>query len=325
MKILKAYCVELQKALDIFAASQAFFSQPEPRKRFAFLCSDDRCREQSNAKIIGVNYDKLAEGDEIYRAKHFKHNHAGPEHIDDCEWVEREIALEETKGEAKAEDVDDESSVEKRKTGLKTTNAIQVFNPNQKQNVEFPQPNCGVGIGATNIARTRDERIRQYKREIVKGITETSVLERITDDYRSMSKEERQTEPLTIKGMGRETYYSFVVPIYACRNHKQTRIYHGGAWVKKYGKGFALWFYDKSLVAGKSQQVSLYLSPYIIEGAPKRLRCQLEEASKKGNYALCFFFGHMVQSQEHPDHLNAEIGTFGHIVVYPITSKKTFL
>jgi hypothetical protein len=60
MKILKAYCVELDQVVNIFEASEAFFAQPKPRKRFAFLCSDKKCREKSKQKIIAVNYDKLA-------------------------------------------------------------------------------------------------------------------------------------------------------------------------------------------------------------------------------------------------------------------------
>lgn len=325
MKIFKAYCVELDRVVNIIEASEAFFAQSEPRKRFSFLCSDEKCRKENTpnmTKIIGVNYDKLVEIDEIFRAKHFKNNPVSTAHINDCEWIERELANEEIKIELNQLDTESINSADIRRKGLKTTNAIQIFIPKRKKKDSSPQSAGSEQKQLTNTIDSRNERIKRYKREITDGISETSLLENLTDVYRSMTTEERLAEPLTIKGIGSETYYSFLMPIFSCRDIGKVRIYHGNASVRCYGKGFSLLFYEKINIAGKPHAVSLYLPADIIESGPKRLRIQLDESAKNGRYALCFFFGHIVLNETYPNRLNAEIEFPDHMVVYPITKKQ---
>jgi hypothetical protein len=93
MQIVRAYCVQAGKVVDVYQARALFFAQEQPRCRFQLLCSDDACRAANATKVTGVNYDKLVEaGDCIAVRPHFRMNPDSP-HIDACEWVVREKAL----------------------------------------------------------------------------------------------------------------------------------------------------------------------------------------------------------------------------------------
>src|SRR5581483_5730517 len=90
MHILRAYCVEVGRILDIYQARALFFAQEKPRRRLQFECSDDACRAMAGTKVTAVNYDKLvAEGDQIVLKPHFRMNPQSP-HIEACEWLARE-------------------------------------------------------------------------------------------------------------------------------------------------------------------------------------------------------------------------------------------
>ncbi len=79
VKIQRAYCVELDECISIDTARRAYFSLPErERRRFNFLCSDERCRyhNETGVRITGVNYDKLckenSDGKSVIIAAHYK-------------------------------------------------------------------------------------------------------------------------------------------------------------------------------------------------------------------------------------------------------------
>src|SRR3954468_2052839 len=93
MHILRAYCVEVGRILDIYQARALFFAQDEPRRRFQFQCSDDACRAATATKVTAVNYDKLVgESDHVVFKPHFRMNPQS-QHVQACEWVVRERSI----------------------------------------------------------------------------------------------------------------------------------------------------------------------------------------------------------------------------------------
>ena len=52
MRIGAAWCVELGRVVDGLQAKAAYFAQPEPRRRFTFLCSNERCRNERAAARV---------------------------------------------------------------------------------------------------------------------------------------------------------------------------------------------------------------------------------------------------------------------------------
>jgi hypothetical protein len=60
IRIIEAFCVELDDVISITKARRAYFSMPEPRARFKFLCANEACLElEQPPKITGVNYSSL--------------------------------------------------------------------------------------------------------------------------------------------------------------------------------------------------------------------------------------------------------------------------
>jgi hypothetical protein len=77
--ITHAYCVELERVVDIYEAHFFYFDQ-ERVKRFRFLCSDDLCRA-TGTPVIGVKYDNPVYGKAMFFRRHGTHKH-----IQECKW-----------------------------------------------------------------------------------------------------------------------------------------------------------------------------------------------------------------------------------------------
>lgn len=80
MKILQAYCKELNREVDIDELH--IESMKENGKKFSLYCSDSKCLA-NNVEIIGVNYHKLKS--EQKNIMHFRENKSFA-HSDDCKW-----------------------------------------------------------------------------------------------------------------------------------------------------------------------------------------------------------------------------------------------
>lgn len=85
MRIDLAYCVELNKTIDIYQACLAF-SQQEKFTKFHFLCSDPACRNSipNGVRVTAVNHQYLPEDENIEKSPHYRKL---DEHIETCEWV----------------------------------------------------------------------------------------------------------------------------------------------------------------------------------------------------------------------------------------------
>jgi hypothetical protein len=127
MHILRAYCVEVGRIVDIYQARALFFGQEKPRRRLQFRCSDDACRTAAATKVTAVNYDKLVvEGDQIALKPHFRMNPQSL-HIEACEWVAREqwMALRD------APDPDERKPPRARFRHLKSVDLVDIYVPCQ--------------------------------------------------------------------------------------------------------------------------------------------------------------------------------------------------
>ncbi len=91
MRTSRAWCVEMQRTVSITDAQAAYFEQPEPRRRFSFLCADPACRERAGARMAAVHDDRLFFDDAYPVSAHFA---SVPQSSHDplCEYVLREQA-----------------------------------------------------------------------------------------------------------------------------------------------------------------------------------------------------------------------------------------
>lgn len=80
MKILQAYCKELEQEFDIDELHSE--SMKENGKKFSLYCSDSKCLA-NRVEIIGVNYHKPKS--EQKNIMHFRENKSFA-HSDDCKW-----------------------------------------------------------------------------------------------------------------------------------------------------------------------------------------------------------------------------------------------
>lgn len=91
MKVLFAYCHELDRIVSIDEARIEYFAVDEiKRKRFVFSCSDRQC----SVTVTGVNYHIKAEDGEKFKTAHYA---SRSPHSAECEWRKFEEEREEGK------------------------------------------------------------------------------------------------------------------------------------------------------------------------------------------------------------------------------------
>lgn len=175
MEILEAYCVELDRSVDIYEAQQTFFAMPVGRRqRFNFLCSDDACRASRTppVMVVGVNYDKHAEETEKYRQPYFK-SHVKHPHSNACLWVMSSRAKVKQEGE-------DEKLLSPREEKAKATDIIDAFSPKAFDTParlrELPQT-----TKEKEPDEDSDEETTGSKSRLREGFSTTSKLERFID------------------------------------------------------------------------------------------------------------------------------------------------
>ena len=239
--ITRAYCVQLGEVLSIAEARRAFFSLPEPRSRFDFLCSNETCRDlATKAKITAVNYDK--QPNDTYRAAHFRENN-NYIHAPDCEWMIDEGA-EEVDGKLPGET---DSDAFLRRARRKLHDYIDVFEPPSVQEAEGGSAGATPDGGAVE-GRGRSEGIERGEKQ--SRSHRTSSLERLVECYRQarqeLSADEFKAMKLRVVGEGEMPLSWFFKSISYAKLGASSRVLHGGAsLVGRYGAGFKLRFYDR--------------------------------------------------------------------------------
>ncbi|NMZ77643.1 hypothetical protein HBO32_31580 [Pseudomonas nitroreducens] len=174
-RIKRAYCVQLDEVVSITQSRQAFFSLPEPRRSFEFLCSNKSCLDQPiKAEITAVNYDKHP--NDTYRAAHFRENDRYS-HAPGCEWVIDED-VDEVNGKLPGE-TDEEAFV--RRARRKLHDYIDVFDPNPERDTDAGTPGSTAGGGEEDTSGTRGKGSRQGGK--ASGNHSTTDLERLVECY----------------------------------------------------------------------------------------------------------------------------------------------
>lgn len=240
-RITRAYCAQLGKVVSITEARRAFFSLPEPRRRFDFLCSNESCRCLAlKVEITAVNYDKRP--NDIYRTAHFRENDKYT-HAPDCEWMINEEANE-VDGKLPGET---EKDAFLRRARRKLHDYIDVFEPNAEQATGGGSTTGTAGAGdATDGSRSEDEGRggKQSKSH------RTSSLERLVECYRQakkeLSEEQFKAMKLRVVGEGEMPLSWYFKSISYAKIGASNRVLHGGASLAgRYGAGFKLRFYDR--------------------------------------------------------------------------------
>ncbi|WP_199275917.1 hypothetical protein ACN3VN_11630 [Xylella fastidiosa] len=221
MEILEAYCEDLGRVIEIYAAQEEYFATPvTKRHRFSFRCSDAACRAAKNPLIVAVNYDKNAEESEKYQQPHFK-SHINHPHIDGCIWMVGDASRREASLGGDARDV--------RSSRPKATNVVDAFEPRLTDTL--------LTAAATYVrpaAISSDDAVRKdgAQRDAHTARTTTSRLEKVIDCWSQMEPDERRHHHITISKRTLNYQQLCVQVTTLSEAENGTRVVYGGARVK---------------------------------------------------------------------------------------------
>lgn len=311
-RITRAYCVQLGEVVSITGARRAFFSLPEPRNRFKFLCSNEACRDLvPAAEVTAVNYDKPP--NDTYRTAHFRENDKYI-HAPDCEWMINE-EVDEVDGKLPGET---EEAAFRRRAKRKLHDYIDVFEPSTEQPAEGGS--SGGTVGGSNVTtRSRGEGVGQGGKQ--SRNYRTSSLERLVECYRQAKKELSEAEfkamKLRVVGEGEMPLSWYFKSIAYAKLGTSNRVLHGGAsLVGRYGSGdsagFKLRFFDR--IDGKS--IFLYVSKE--QMGEYRFRRYLDGILRQedADYFRVFALGELALSPSGKS-INLQINDLKQLVVIP--------
>lgn len=239
--ITRAYCVQLDEVLSISEARRAFFSTPEPRRRFDFLCSSEACRRPGiEAKITAVNYDRKPS--DTYKAAHFREN-PSYRHAAECDW----IFDDEDEGPDGRLPGESEIEADRRHAKRKLHDYIDTFDPTVEQTASRKSP-AELGGEARdgtekNLRTSAGQATKQSRNH------RTSSLERLVECYRharqELSEDEFKAMRLCVVGEGEMPLSQFFRKVSFAKLGAHNRVLHGGARFDRwFGAGFRLRFID---------------------------------------------------------------------------------
>ena len=254
MKILFAYCHELDRIVSIDEARVEYFAIEETkRKRFLFSCSDRAC---CKVAVTGVNYHVKAEDGQKIKVAHFR-SHIP--HEAECEWRK----FEKERDEGKRAD-ESEQDYSERQIKRKLNDYIDSFDPftgeaDDEVDAQKGSPAEG-GRGTSEPERkghAGNPRQTQY--------TRTNRLQRFIDSWleakNMLSDDEFKALTFNLANYGRVAYHRYVTHIsHGVHNEYSGVIYGGATLVKRYGAGFLLRFFDE--INGRT--VKLYVDKSVV-------------------------------------------------------------
>ena len=239
MSIPKAYCVEVAKVVDIFEAHTIYFSKKKnERKRLDFRCPDERCREEYNPEVLGINYDKDPDKDEFVQRPHFRLK-KGDTHSSECPWVEISTAIEE---------LDKEDDGKPYLSHLKKSEIISVFKP-LSSDTDSDNYSFNIDAGFLENLRnfsSRRERINELKGYLRNSLCSTSRLHEVVRCYLSMMPDERKIVSLLINPYGSKSYRNWFRSSRYCRYESTPLIYYGAATILSHPDVYAFRFWNES-------------------------------------------------------------------------------
>lgn len=314
MNIEKVYCIELNRILDIYEAKNEYFKQKkEVRKKFTFFCSDEKCREINKTKVIGVVYDRHQD-DKVKVPPHFRMK---DEHIETCEWVEREKAIDELEKE------NNHTNVQRKKTnhGLKRTDIIEVFNINQYQNKENEKNKKDKIKTEEDLVKEKftssRERIEEYKRIYSNQRISTNYLHKLVSCYHLLEERKLLENVDLLINKVIMKYRDWFKHIRYYNEKYIDRIFYGGATVSKFDHGYTIFFLDKNITKNEkydSRQLSLYISNTMLKEYKHNefLIDIMNESIEGRRWIKCFFIGQIILS-ENKARLKAVINDLNHL------------
>ncbi|MGM8229178.1 hypothetical protein ACSV5M_21555 [Cellvibrio sp. ARAG 10.3] len=324
MRIDVAYCVELDKVIDIYEACYQYSVRLEQAKaagkriptRFNFLCSDPRCRVSTDrgVRVIGVNHHKSPEEQELTKSAHFR---VWDTHIADCEWVELNDVLT-----ANQRGGDNKEFAQQRQITQKVTRLITQFDPVDPDDIGIPANNPLVEE-LECIRRETDPVVRRQKREHYASGTgsKTSSLEALVSCYEELKGGAALYEQVRLPGNVTSSYQE-IFRHFSSPQLSTLSVWYGGARLhKRYGDGFALRFLDRY----NALPVSLYVSPDDLKKFPpgtrlKRMVDELEDHAARRPYLKVYWLGGVQLNDQ--KYYDVKYSTLAHLVfrmVFPQT------
>ncbi len=311
MRIEKVYCHELNRNVDIYEAKLEYFKQEEPRKDFTFYCSDSKCREIKNPKIIGVLYN-THQNQETRRAPHFRKK---DEHIETCMWNEITESIKEL---TKDEQSDEESSVNYN-SKLKKTDIVEIFKYTKKEKNQERKDNKEKEKKLNDIAKIDSLELRKeaYKDLYSKSKISTPYLHKIVSSYHLL-EERMLLEDVDLKiDKTIMKYREWFKHIRYYNENYQNRILYGGATVSKLENiGYTISFFDLNETNSESysnKKLYLFIHNKNLQeykyAAP--ILDILDESIEKRKWIKCFFIGDITINEN--KNLKAHVNDLDHL------------
>ena len=313
MSVPVAYCVEMDRDVNIFEAREFFFSRSKnKRERLNFLCADNDCRETAKPMMIGVNYDKLS-GEYVQRP-HFK-AHSEHLHAPDCPWVEYKVLEEEF----------EESGISPRLSNLKRTEVIGLFKPVTvtEEDTDDEPVDWAEVRHIKEITNTR-EKMEAFKAFISRTVNKTSYLQEVCACFEALTPEERKQVQLKIGDLKQRSYHAYFADVFFCLPDAwYPRIYHGAANVREWHTGYSIRF-DRWAKAddGSRCPVTIFIQKDMLDKFRGRnqLRKTLNAAVQGGRGALyCYVYGDVVRPEDEEgnpgDKIDVQIDSLHSLVV----------
>lgn len=285
MSLPSAYCSQLDEVIDISRAHTFYFSQEEPRRDLVFLCPDEKCRNESPQIVLGVNYNKIPQIDQMVQKAHFRLINS-KNHIDECPWVEIKKAIDEL----------DEETEPKKFSNLKRSQLIDIFKPSDNHNEPGNPRIDAAQIKAISTLTTSRVRIDRYKEYLRNNPNCTSRLQEVASCFERMTPDELSITKLKIQGIGEKTYRQFFTSVKFCAPSTTCKkIYYGYASVCESHEGFNLLYRQESLQSdSQSATVNIFLPYEMIDkfrGKGVVLATLLAAKELGGNVIFCHAFG----------------------------------
>jgi len=300
-----AYCVQLNRVVDIHEACTEFFSQ-DLFQRFDFLCSDPRCRwtRPQGVRVTAANHNRLPT--EQRRSPHFR---VLDDHADDCYWADLDRAQQEAQTASKSDVVEGPGKVANPKvTRLVTKFILPTENgpatPGEAVAKELER------VRKFTDAASKGQALRDYRSSL--GSTATS-LESLVTCFEELRTLNALDISLYVQSHGTFTFRQIFQQI-TFGSKPNFCVYYGGATLlkKRYGRGFVLKFFDQI----DNQPVTLYVSNQNIDDYKPARRLlaivdDLQDRPMRGKYLRVYWIGGLQHSDKG---WSATFTTLAHVV-----------
>lgn len=320
MHILRAYCVEIGRVVNIDEARQAFLALNPRPKKLNFLCSTPACRKKS-VRVTGVNYWFSAETGKKHVAAHFREC---DEHIPGCEWLADIPAV----GSSRPGKLDGGGNKRRRQARLKETDYVTVFDAR-----------CGVGPSVSGTIGTGGGRggldgpgegQKHAPPADKKSRTTTNQLERLVESYLEIKAREGldglRKRRFSVVGLGDVSWFEYFRPVkYASLNMDTSScVLCGGAkWHYRDGNSHRFEFYDE--VDGQAVQLTVSCQTLTAYRSRRRLQDVLNSKPVPG-YFNVYAQGRLERPNKFADVIELVVDHLDSLVLRrPLPSRLTTL